>query len=127
MKPWLLSIVRNCHLTAVSQIPRMRNVPVPSDDEIGVEYQSLIGSDPDPEACLIATEHGFQLGQVLATLTPEYREILVLREVEDLSYREISQIIDAPIGTVMSRLARARSLLKKAWLSDAVRLTVAVH
>ena len=52
----------------------------------------------------------------MQALPAEYREVLILREVEDLSYREIAAVISAPIGTVMSRLARARALLKGRWL-----------
>ena len=48
----------------------------------------------------------------------EFREVLVLREMEDLSYRDIAQVTGAPIGTVMSRLSRARALLREKWLSD---------
>src|SRR5437588_470918 len=56
-----------------------------------------------------------------AMLPREFREVLVLREMEDLSYRDIAQITGAPIGTVMSRLARARGMLKEKWLSDVER------
>jgi sigma-70-like protein len=55
------------------------------------------------------------LNEVILTLPQEFREVLVLREMEDLSYRKIAQITGTPIGTVMSRLARARALLKKNW------------
>jgi RNA polymerase sigma-70 factor (ECF subfamily) len=58
------------------------------------------------------------LEEVVAKLPQEFREVLVLREMEDLSYREIAQITGAPIGTVMSRLARARGMLKERWHSD---------
>jgi RNA polymerase sigma-70 factor (ECF subfamily) len=54
----------------------------------------------------------------VAKLPQEFREVLVLREMEDLSYREIAQITGAPIGTVMSRLARARGMLKENWRRD---------
>jgi RNA polymerase sigma-70 factor (ECF subfamily) len=52
---------------------------------------------------------------MLAALPPDFREILVLREMEDLSYSQIAETIGLPMGTVMSRLARARALLKKTW------------
>ena len=52
---------------------------------------------------------------VLGTLPEAFREVLVLRELEDLSYREISEVTTTPLGTVMSRLARARALFAEAW------------
>jgi RNA polymerase sigma-70 factor (ECF subfamily) len=55
--------------------------------------------------------------RLIAGLPEPFRETLVLREIEDLSYREIAEIVDAPVGTVMSRLARARAMLREAWLS----------
>ena len=55
---------------------------------------------------------------MIAGLPEEFREALVLREIEDMSYREIAQITRAPIGTVMSRLARGRALLKDRWLAE---------
>jgi RNA polymerase sigma-70 factor (ECF subfamily) len=118
VKPWLLSIVRNCFLTAVGQTRHTRNMPLPSDGEAGGDDPALVVDDPDPEAAAIGADQSRQLAQVIARLPQEFREVLVLREMEDLSYREIAQITGAPIGTVMSRLARARGLLKEKWLSD---------
>ena len=94
VKPWLLSIVRNCFLTAAGQSRRTRTVPIEPDGESETGDPALVADAPDPEA------------------------VLVLREMEDLSYREIAQITGSPIGTVMSRLARARGMLKERWLSD---------
>lgn len=54
--------------------------------------------------------------RLLERLPTQFREVLVLREMEELSYQEIARILDAPIGTVMSRLARARNLFKAAWI-----------
>jgi RNA polymerase sigma factor (sigma-70 family) len=117
VKPWLLAIVRNCFLTAVRQTRRRRNEPIPSDDELGADDAAWATGEPDPEATLIRTDEGRRLEDVVAKLPQEFREVLVLREMEDLSYREIAQITGAPIGTVMSRLARARGMLKERWHS----------
>jgi RNA polymerase sigma-70 factor (ECF subfamily) len=73
---------------------------------------------PDPELAAIRAEQNRSLDQIVAGLPPEFREVLVLREMEDLSYRDIAQATGAPIGTVMSRLARARALLKEKWFRD---------
>jgi RNA polymerase sigma-70 factor (ECF subfamily) len=118
VKPWLLSIVRNCFLTAAGRTRANRNVPLPADGETGSDDPALIVNAPDPEAVAIRAEEGRRLADVVAALPEEFREVLVLREMEDLSYREIAQITGSPIGTVMSRLARARSMLKEKWHSD---------
>jgi RNA polymerase sigma-70 factor (ECF subfamily) len=118
VKPWLLSIVRNCFLTAAGRTRHTRNVPLPLDDEVGSDDPALVVDAPDPEAAAIKAEEGRRLADVVARLPLEFREVLVLREIEDLSYREIAQITGSPIGTVMSRLARARGMLKEKWQSD---------
>ncbi len=58
------------------------------------------------------------LERLMRELPPEHREVLILREIEELDYREIAAVIEVPIGTVMSRLARARADLKARWLSE---------
>jgi RNA polymerase sigma factor (sigma-70 family) len=118
VKPWLLSIVRNCFLTAADQARRRRNMPMPANDEPGANDPAWIADAPDPELTTIQSDQRRRLDVVIATLPQEFREVLVLREMEDLSYREIARITGAPIGTVMSRLARARGLLREKWHSD---------
>ena len=58
------------------------------------------------------------LTRLMATLPEEHREVLILREIEELGYREIAAVAQIPIGTVMSRLARARAALKERWLAE---------
>ena len=127
MKPWLLSIVRNCHLTAVGRTRHTLDVPLPSDAELDLEDHGLIVDDPDPEASVIQTQQGRQLIGIIDRLPPAFREVLMLREMEDMSYREIAEITGAPIGTVMSRLARARALLKQTWLAAGREMPHAVQ
>jgi RNA polymerase sigma factor (sigma-70 family) len=115
VKPWLLTIVRNCFLTGFRQTKRKQDVPLPADSEIDLADPALIAGDPDPEAAIMKREDHRQLNDLMAALPAEFREVLVLREMEELSYGEIAQITGAPLGTVMSRLARARALLKKNW------------
>jgi RNA polymerase sigma-70 factor (ECF subfamily) len=106
LKPWLLAIVRNCFRDHVG-----RKGGQPLDD-----HAHLLRFDgPDPETEAAWSSERRRLDAVLALLPPDFREVLVLREMEDMSYRQIAEITGAPIGTVMSRLARARTLLKDHW------------
>src|SRR5262245_9759287 len=102
-RPWLLRIVRN---TWTDQVARNGVVNRPIEE---VESQPAEG--PDPEQSALAGDRRRQLAAALAALPAETREILVLREIEDLSYKHIAAVLDLPIGTVMSRLARAREKL----------------
>ena len=108
-KAWLLAIVRNCHYTAAGQT--RKTVPLPEDSQIASDA-------PDPERSAIDRDRARKLNRAIASLPEEFRETLVLREMEDLSYREIAEITGAPIGTVMSRLARARALLRERWTAE---------
>ena len=105
-RPWLLAIVRNCFYTARAQARR----EVHDDGELAALPDE---TTPGPLAAAIRAEEGARLAGALARLAPEYREVLVLREIEDLSYREIADVVGVPIGTVMSRLARARAALTR--------------
>jgi RNA polymerase sigma-70 factor, ECF subfamily len=69
----------------------------------------------DPESLLIEARENKRLHDLIASLPVGYREVVVLREVEELSYRDIAEVIGIPIGTVMSRLARARAILQTRW------------
>jgi RNA polymerase sigma-70 factor (ECF subfamily) len=110
-RAWLLAIVRN---TAFTWIAKNRpKAVVTSDDEALFERAGLEMVEPQasPEAVLIEKADAEHLHLAIAALPQSYREVLVLREIEGLSYQEISKVLSAPIGTVMSRLARARNLL----------------
>jgi RNA polymerase sigma factor (sigma-70 family) len=113
-KAWLLAIVRNCHSTAMRQQQRRHFVPLPADDD-AQEDEALIAATPDPQESAICRDDERTLDRLLASLSAEHREILVLREIEDMDYREIAALLSVPIGTVMSRLARARAALKARW------------
>jgi RNA polymerase sigma-70 factor (ECF subfamily) len=108
-RPWLLAIVRNCFYTARARAGREVRV---GDDE--ARLAALPDeTTPAPLAVAIRDQEAATLAESLARLAPEYREVLVLREIEDLSYREIADVAGVPIGTVMSRLARARAALAR--------------
>jgi RNA polymerase sigma-70 factor (ECF subfamily) len=104
-KAWLLAIVRNCWLSAAAARRRR-----PHDS---LEDQELPAPEAGPEESAIQAGNQRRLDFLIAQLPAEFREALILREMEDLSYREISDITGVPIGTVMSRLARARAQLRE--------------
>lgn len=109
-KPWLLQIVRNVAYARTAS--RRGAAEVPLDDAAkGTWPDGPVDPADDPEAALHRRERCHALDQALAALPDELRECLVLRELEDMNYKEIAQIVGIPIGTVMSRLFRARQLL----------------
>ena len=118
VKAWLLTIVRNCHATAMQQQQRRATVPLPEDHEEALRSADVAAS-PDPESASAAEDERRTLDRLMAALPEEHREVLVLRELEDMSYREIAAVTQVPIGTVMSRLARARAALRDKWLEKA--------
>jgi RNA polymerase sigma factor (sigma-70 family) len=105
-RSWLLAIVRN---TFYSWLRQRSDQPVLTDDG---EMDGTAASTPDPETTLIRNVDQNTLRAALQDLAVEFREAIVLREMEGLSYKEISDIAGVPIGTVMSRLARARKRLQ---------------
>ena len=106
-RAWLISIVRNTAFTWMAR-NRPKSVVLSGDQPDAPEQAS---SAPSPEAEVIARAGQALLTRAIAELPAPFREILILREINDLSYREISDTAGIPIGTVMSRLARARALL----------------
>jgi RNA polymerase sigma-70 factor (ECF subfamily) len=103
-RPWLLAIVRNACFTWL-QTNRPVDLVGAADDEARAD------EGPGPEALAERSFDRKLLNEAIAALPAPFREVLVLRELEDLSYKEIAQIVGVPMGTVMSRLARARALL----------------
>jgi RNA polymerase sigma factor (sigma-70 family) len=106
-KPWLLTIVRN---TAMTWLKRNRGAVAMTGSEESME--NLTEHSPDPEEILRISSDREQVRQALEQLPADFREALVLREMEGLSYKEISTTTGVPLGTVMSRLARGRDRLK---------------
>jgi RNA polymerase sigma-70 factor (ECF subfamily) len=111
-RSWLLSIVRN---TAYSWLRKNRPATIFTVEDLeAVELENAKPGEPSdetPEAALIAKADAEQLRATIAALPAPFRETLVLRDIEGLDYREIAEATEVPIGTVMSRLARARRRL----------------
>jgi len=126
VKAWLLTIVRNCHATALERQRRRPTVPLEAEHEAAMQSAAQSAS-ADPESATAAEDERRMLGRLIEALPVEHREVLLLRELEDLSYREIAAVTQVPIGTVMSRLARARAALRESWLDEAGGMPRAVR
>jgi RNA polymerase sigma factor (sigma-70 family) len=117
-RPWLLAIVRNTCYTWM-QHNRSPELTIPLDDEL----HEIESKDLNPEALLLQSADTQIVRQALEELPVEFREVLVLRELEGLSYKQIAAVADIPLGTVMSRLARARKRLQESLASRANKET----
>jgi RNA polymerase sigma-70 factor (ECF subfamily) len=118
IRPWLLAIVRNTAYRWLNN--RRRSGTVVSLEEAfadgggeGTGANEIATGEPSAEQRLIGAAEQDYVLRALAELPPAFREVLVLREIEDLSYRDIAEVTGAPIGTVMSRLSRGRAELRK--------------
>ena len=106
-RPWLFTIVRNTWYRRVSQLAKMSAGRTLSD---GQDHWPDHGLDPEER---LLQQHTVSLVRgALEQLPVDFREVIVLREIEGLSYKEIAAVVGVPIGTVMSRLARARDRLQ---------------
>jgi RNA polymerase sigma-70 factor (ECF subfamily) len=119
-KSWLLTIVRNTAFDwmKTNRPPEMMTATSIGDDGARDIVDTLAAEGDDPEAALIRATDKRTLDALIAALPAEFRECLVLREMEDLSYKEIAAVTGVPIGTVMSRLARARQMMQRGWLLE---------
>ena len=108
-RAWLLAIVRNTAYTW-----RRRHRADALVTEFDETEHSDAAADDHPEDVLLQSSAKETLGRALDRLAPEFREVMVLRELEGLSYKEISEVAGVPVGTVMSRLSRARARLQAA-------------
>jgi len=117
-RPWLLRIVRNTFYTWI-QRNRVKEAVTPFDEEEDIH----ISDAPNPEMQLLKETDKKLVRHALRKLPTEFLEVIVLREFEELSYKQIADTIQVPVGTVMSRLARARARLAQIILEpDVMRL-----
>ena len=116
MKPWLLAILRNvCN----AEFARRSKEEVPTDytqEELLAEEMPM-WQEPQasPEKMIVRRQDTATIRRLVAELPEPFREAIVLREMNNLSYQEIAQVAGVPVGTVMSRLARGRAMLRAAW------------
>ena len=108
-KYWLLTIVRKCHLDHIAA--HTKGASAASLDDWSENPPSELVEQQNPESLLAEKREAAMLRATIEQLPEPFREALVLRELEELSYKEIAAITEVPIGTVMSRLARAREML----------------
>ena len=120
-RPWLLAIVRNTFFTVAKAAKRVALSHEEYDDELHGQLSEaadgLVQRPLSPEAAILARADRERLQAALEELPVAYREVIVLRELEELAYKEIARILDVPTGTVMSRLARGRRLLAERLLA----------
>jgi len=109
-RAWVLSIVRNTAFTWLAR-NRPKTVLLTDDAQLIEAAAAKEPGAPNQEEALIAAADQSALESAIAALPHLFREVIVMRDINGLSYREIAAAVDAPIGTVMSRLARARALL----------------
>ncbi|MDA9425355.1 MULTISPECIES: sigma-70 family RNA polymerase sigma factor [Bradyrhizobium] len=117
MKPWLFAILRNvCN----AEHARRAHRPSAIEDAPGAAEQTPLWQETgaSPESEVLRSRDAGSIRKLIDALAEPFKETFVLREINNLSYREIAEAVGAPIGTVMSRLARARAMLRAAWTAE---------
>ena len=116
MKPWLLAILRN---VCKAEFARRGKDEVPTDfaqdESLAEDMPMWQEPQASPEKLILRQQDSATIRRLVAELPEPFRETIVLREVNDLSYQEIAEVAGVPVGTVMSRLARGRAMLRSAW------------
>jgi len=130
IKPWLFAILRNVCRDELARRASSPIVAIEDMPEIVEQIPLWSEAQETPEAQMLRTHDVAAIRRLLSALAEPLRETLLLREINNLSYREIADAVGAPVGTVMSRLARARNMLRSVWIAEESmveeeRLTVA--
>jgi RNA polymerase sigma-70 factor (ECF subfamily) len=113
-RAWMFRILRNTFLSSRSTLDRRMTVEIESEDDVEV----LPVASATPESLLIERSRKNAVQNAIEQLPVIFREVILLCDVEDASYQEIAEILSIPMGTVMSRLARARKAVRKSVVSD---------
>jgi RNA polymerase sigma-70 factor (ECF subfamily) len=117
VKPWLFAILRNVCRVEYGRRSRVLLYDVNAEpDKLEGTFPLWREAQDTPETETLRKLDAETIRGLVAALPDAFREVIVLREIDDLPYREIAAIINAPVGTVMSRLARGRAMLREAWL-----------
>ena len=119
MKPWLFAILRN---VCRAEYARRATTPTGAIEDVpeSAEADAALARGAGNAGSADAAAHGIPtpIRRLIAALAEPFRETFVLREIQNLSYREIADVAAVPVGTVMSRLARARAMLRSAWMAE---------
>jgi RNA polymerase sigma-70 factor (ECF subfamily) len=116
MKPWLLAILRNvCNAEFARRSKEEVPIDYSQDESLAEEMPMWQEPQASPEKMIVRQQDTATIRRLVAELPEPFREAIVLREMNNLSYQEIAQVAGVPVGTVMSRLARARAMLRTAW------------
>jgi len=123
IKPWLFAILRNvCRGEFARRSGALHSIDHSVDGETNEDEDAVspLWQEPQvsPETEVLHQRDAETIRRLVAQLPVPFREAIVLREVNDLSYREIAAVVGVPVGTVMSRLARARSMLRQTWIAE---------
>lgn len=125
IRPWLLSIVRNtCYTWIKSNKKDDGQIEFDEDRDTGEFESAFGGTDNNPETMLLNKQVVSRVNLAIRSLPPVFREVLILRELEGMSYEEIASVVAVPAGTVMSRLARARTMLRAELNSPMIKETL---
>ena len=118
MKPWLFAILRNVCRAEFARRASLPTAPIDDVPEDAEQTPLWHETQETPETQMLHRWDSSTIRRLVAALAEPFRETFVLREIHDLSYREIADVVGAPVGTVMSRLARARAMLRSAWMAE---------
>ena len=118
MKPWLLAILRNVCRAEFSRRAASPSTTIEDTPEAAEQPPLWHEEQQTPEEQMLRERDAVAIRRLIDALAEPFRETFVLREVNNLSYREIAEAVGVPVGTVMSRLARARAMLRSAWLAE---------
>jgi RNA polymerase sigma-70 factor, ECF subfamily len=115
IKPWLLAILRNVCYAEFARRSRHEQPAGPGDCKDAAEEPLWQQPQATPDSVIQSNQDGAAIRRLVVALPPPFRETIVMREFNDMSYREIAEVTGVPAGTVMSRLARARAMLLALW------------
>ena len=118
MKPWLFAILRNVCRAEYARRASSPTAPIEDVPEDAAQTPLWHDAPETPEAQMLHRWDASTIRRLVEALAEPFRETFVLREIHELSYREIADVVGAPVGTVMSRLARARTMLRSAWMAE---------